>query len=50
MLAVSNQNREAMHSLLRNGSDLSIKNKYGFTVMDKAVNIPSILEFIRNYD
>jgi ankyrin repeat protein len=50
MLAVSNQNREAIHSLLRNGSDLSIKNKYGFTVMDKAANIPSILEFIRNYD
>lgn len=50
MLAVSNQNREAIHSLLRNGSDLSIKNKYGYTVMDKAANIPSILDFIRNYD
>jgi len=42
MLAISHNNHEAIHSLLKNGSDPFIKNKYGFNSFDKANSSPSI--------
>ena len=30
ILAAARQNHEAVHSLLRNGADTTIKNKYGY--------------------
>ena len=50
MIAVANQNHEAIHSLLKNGSDPSIKNNYGVTANDKASSNPNIQQFIAKYD
>lgn len=50
MIAVVNQNHEAIHSLLRNGTDLSIKNNYGMTAFDKAYNNPNIQQFLTNFN
>lgn len=50
MIAVANQNHEAIHSLLKNGSDPSIKNKYGVSAYDKASSTPNIQEFLAKYD
>lgn len=50
MMAVANQNHEAIHSLLRNGSDLAAKNKYGLTAIDKANDNPSIAKFLKSFD
>jgi len=33
IIAVNNHNYEAIHSLMRNGSDKNIKNNYGLTAM-----------------
>ena len=49
MIAVNNHNYEAIHSLMRNGCDPNIKNRYGYTAVDKASGNPSIREFIMNY-
>ena len=46
-IAVTNHNHEAIHSLMRNGSDPQIKNNYGFSAVDKAD--PSIKEFITSF-
>jgi ankyrin repeat protein len=50
MIAVANQNHEAIHSLLRNGCDLSIKNNYGMNAFDKASSTPSIQQFLTNFN
>jgi hypothetical protein len=48
-IAVTNQNHEAIHSLMRNGSNPNVPNKYGLTALDKAINNPSIQTFIQQY-
>ncbi len=42
MIAVNNRNYEAIHSLMRNGCDATIPNRYGFTAAQKAEATPSI--------
>jgi hypothetical protein len=49
MHAVANLNHEAIHSLLRNGSDVSAKNNFGVTAIDKASDKPSILQFLQGF-
>lgn len=49
MLAVVNHNHEAIHSLLRNGSQLELKNNYGQTAVDKAIDNPSIRDFLTGF-
>jgi ankyrin repeat protein len=49
MLAINNQNHESIHSLLKNGCDQTIPNKYGLTPKDKVINYPSILQFLDNF-
>lgn len=46
MMAIANNNHEAIHSLLKTGSDLSIKNKYGLNALDKAKDKPNIQKFL----
>ena len=48
LLAVNNHSREAIHSLLRNGADPSIANKYGVTPGEKAKS-ESIRGFIEQF-
>jgi len=47
ILAAAKQNHEAVHSLLRNGADTKVKNKYGYDAIEKASYFPSIQEFIK---
>lgn len=47
--AIVNENHEAIHSLIKNGSDPHLKNKYGFSPLDKASNNPNIIRFINSY-
>ena len=47
--AIINQNHEAIHSLIKNGSDPNQKNNYGVSAKDKALNYPHILNFIEQY-
>jgi len=48
--AIINENHEAIHSLIKNGSDPNLKNNYGFSPLDKASNNPNITSFIKSYD
>ena len=48
-LAIINQNHEAIHSLLKNGSNPNIRNNYGLSALDKASTSPSILDFMKQY-
>lgn len=50
MIAVANQNHEAIHSLLRNGCDMAIKNRFGMTAIDKAAGNPNIQQFVSNFN
>lgn len=45
--AIVNENHEAIHSLVKNGSNPSIPNKYGFSPLDKASK--NIANFIKSY-
>lgn len=38
MMAVSNQSLESVNTLLKNGCDRRIANKYGVTAAEKAIN------------
>lgn len=49
MLAVVSHNHEAIHSLLRNGSQLALTNNYGQTAVDKAIDNPSIRDFLTGF-
>ena len=42
ILAVTNNNHEAIHSLIKNGGNPTLKNNYGLNAFDKATNNPSI--------
>lgn len=50
MLAISYQNHEAIHSLMKNGADPSVKNNYGVTALNKSSNFPNIMQFLNNFD
>lgn len=38
MMAVSNQSLESINTLLKNGCDRTLKNNYGATAVEKAIN------------
>ncbi len=52
ILATEKHNLESINSLMKNGCDRSIKNKYGLSAEDKAkkiINSEYLVNFIKNY-